>query len=124
MVCATGQLLTETPPFCDSRGIELWMLGLQSEPVGSIVVYSRESEERIAEEVTTEHDRIESEATLAVAPSCYLMRHGSQRSRSFETDAPWFVKPLQQEAGGRAAFGRADSKQTASRTVSHLEKIK
>lgn len=105
-------------------GIELWMLGLQSEPVGSIVVYSCESEERIAEEVTTEHDRIESEATLAVAPSCYLMRHGSQRSRSFETDAPWFVKPLQQEAGSRAAFGRADSKQTASRTVSHLEKIK
>lgn len=100
------------------------MLGLQSEPVGSIVVYSCESEERIAEEVMTEHDRIESEATLAVAPSCYLMRHGSQRSRSFETDAPWFVKPLQQEAGGRAAFGRADSKQTVSRTVSHLEKIK
>lgn len=56
----------------------LVLLGFHSEPAhccGSIVA-SRESEERITEEVTAERDRIEHAAHWLSRLSCYLMRHG------------------------------------------------
>ncbi|KFZ10866.1 hypothetical protein V501_05000 [Pseudogymnoascus sp. VKM F-4519 (FW-2642)] len=53
---------------------------------------------------------------LSRLSACYLfMRHGSQRSRSFETDAPapWSIKPpLQAEKKLVVAYGRAGGKQT------------
>jgi hypothetical protein len=64
--------------------------------------------------VTTEHDRIEDAGTLAVASfCCYLfMRHGSQRSQSFETDAPHGPSSRSSAKKLVVAHGREGGKQS------------
>ena len=116
MVSATSPALDRNPTiFCDSRGSVSFGVGcsecLPSGQVGGLFLRVGREDRR---GVTTEHDRIEDAGTLAVASfCCYLfMRHGSQRPRSFETDAPHGpVNPLQAEKLV-VAHGRAGGKQS------------
>lgn len=67
-----------------------------------------------------DHDRIEGAAhwLSRLFPWCYLMRHGSDRSRSaFGTDAPMVSKTTLEQKKLVVAHERADCKQV--RLISH-----